>query len=123
MRAKDRRIAQLRATISEVEPIVALFMCNQGAVILDIREVEEISQGSPKGAMRIQRGFLELSIEDRVPNLEQQILLICASGLRSLFAADDLLRMGYLNVASVAGGFNEWTNGGLPFETPTNMGW
>ncbi len=121
MKAKDQRLAQLRATISEVAPKDALSMYNQGAVILDVRELDEVSQGSPKGALRIQRGFLELTIEEKVPDLDRQILLMCAGGSRSLFAADDLQRLGYLHVASVAGGFDKWKDAGLPFEIPPTL--
>jgi molybdopterin/thiamine biosynthesis adenylyltransferase/rhodanese-related sulfurtransferase len=121
MKAKDQRLAQLRATISEVGPKDALSMYNQGAVILDVRELDEVSQGSPKGALRIQRGFLELTIEEKVPDLDRQILLMCAGGSRSLFAADDLQRLGYLHVASVAGGFDKWKDAGLPFEIPPTL--
>jgi molybdopterin/thiamine biosynthesis adenylyltransferase/rhodanese-related sulfurtransferase len=121
MKAKDERLMKLRRTIPQIEPAEALSRQKQGAVIIDVRESDEISQGSPKGALRIQRGFLELNVEEKIPNLDQEIHLICAAGLRSLFAADDLQRMGYLHVASVEGGFDSWKDEGLPFEIPPTL--
>jgi molybdopterin/thiamine biosynthesis adenylyltransferase/rhodanese-related sulfurtransferase len=121
MKAKDQRLTQLRAAIPAVEPADALSMYDEGAVILDVRDAEEISQGSPKGALRITRGFLELTIEEKVPDLDRPILLMCAGGTRSLFAADDLQRLGYLHVHSVTGGFDKWKNEGLPFEIPPTL--
>ncbi len=118
MKAKDRRLAELKAQIPEVMPEDALAMKAQGATLLDVRENDEVAQGSPEGALRLGRGFLELRIEDAVADLDQPLLVMCAGGVRSLFAAETLSRMGYTNVKSVAGGFSRWKNNGLPFEMP-----
>lgn len=118
MKGKDRRLAELKNAIPEVLPEEALALHKQGAVLLDVREADEIANGSPKGALRIGRGFLELRIEDAVPELDQPVLVMCAGGVRSLFAAETLKHLGYRNVKSVAGGFNRWKNNGLPFEMP-----
>ncbi len=118
MKGKDRRLAELKNSIAEVTPEEALAAHKQGAVLLDVREVDEVAAGSPKGALRLNRGFLELRIEDKVPDLAQPILVMCAGGVRSLFAAETLKHLGYQDVKSVAGGFNRWKNGGLPFEMP-----
>jgi len=118
MKAKDRRLAELKKLIPEVSPDEALVLQKQGAVLLDVRETDEIANGSPKGALRMGRGFLELRIEDAVPELGQALLVMCAGGVRSLFAAETLQHLGYRNVKSVAGGFNRWKNNGLPFEIP-----
>ena len=118
MKAKDRRLAELKNAIPEVTPEEALALHKQGAVLLDVREADEIANGSPKGALRMGRGFLELRIEDAVPETDQALLVMCAGGVRSLFAAETLRQLGYRNVKSVAGGFNRWKNNGLPFEMP-----
>lgn len=118
MKAKDRRLAELRNAIPEVTPEEALSLHKQGAVLLDVREADEVANGSPKGALRMGRGFLELRIEDAVPDQDRQVLVMCAGGVRSLFAAETLRQLGYRNVKSVAGGFNRWKNNGLPFEMP-----
>jgi molybdopterin/thiamine biosynthesis adenylyltransferase/rhodanese-related sulfurtransferase len=122
MKAKDHKLAQLRQTTPMFVPVEALAMLKEGAVLIDVRELDEVSQGSPKGALRIQRGSLDLTIEDHVQDFDRQILLLCAGGTTlSLFAADDLTRLGYRNVASVKGGYNEWKGQGLPFEFPPTL--
>lgn len=118
MKAKDRRLAELRSVIPELTPGDALALQRQGAVLIDVRESDEVAQGSPQGAVRLAKSFLELRIEDAVPDSAQSILVMCAGGVRSLFAAEALSRMGYSDVRSVAGGFNRWKNEGLPFEIP-----
>ncbi len=118
MRAKDRRLAELRNTVPEVEPGEAYSLQQQGAVLVDVREGDEVANGSPKGALRLGRGFLELRIEEAVPDADRTLLVMCAGGTRSLFAADSLKKLGYNDVRSVAGGFNRWKNNGLSFEVP-----
>jgi molybdopterin/thiamine biosynthesis adenylyltransferase len=80
-----------------------------------------VAQGSPAGAQRIVRGFLELRIEDAVPDTDRTVLVMCAGGVRSLFAAEGLRRLGYRDVRSVAGGFNRWKSDGLPVEVPRTL--
>ena len=118
MKAKDRRLAELRSVISEITPEEAQRRREQGAILIDVREPDEVAQGSPQGATRIVRGFLELKIEDEVPDLHRPLLTLCAGGVRSLLAADNLLKLGYHDVTSVAGGFNAWKRASLPVETP-----
>jgi len=118
MNAKQRRLEELRSRIGEVEPEQALELKKEGAAIIDVREPDEIAQGSPVDALRLGRGFLELRIEEAVPDNNRALLVICAAGERSLFAADDLQRLGYSDVRSIAGGFNSWKNRGLAFEVP-----
>ncbi len=121
MRARDRRLSELKSAIPEITPAQAYELQRQGAALLDVREADEIAQGSPKGARRIGRGFLELRVEEQVPDTEQPVLLMCGSGMRSLFAADALRQLGYRNVHNVAGGFTRWKNEGLPFEIPHQL--
>ena len=118
MKARDRRLADLRSKVPEVTPREALDLQRSGAALLDVRDADEVARGSPGDALRLDRGFLELRIEDAVPDLERTLVVTCGSGQRSLFAADGLLRMGYRDVRSVAGGFNRWKDDGLPFEIP-----
>ncbi len=127
MSAKQKRLAELRASIPEVSATEAFQEQQQGAVLLDVREIDEISQGSPahteKGRThRVGRGFLELKIEEIAPDLDTPLLALCAGGTRSLFAADDLVKMGYSRVRSVAGGFSGWKKAGLPIEVPRTLG-
>lgn len=119
--ARERRLLDLRARIPEVSPGDAHAMQQQGAALVDVREKDEIAQGSPAGAHRLGRGFLELCVEEAIPDLDRPVLLMCGGGTRSLFAAEDLLRLGYRDVRSVVGGFTRWKNEGLPFELPLRL--
>lgn len=117
-KAKDQRLNELKAQIPEIAPKEAIALQRQGAALIDVRESDEIKQGSPAGAHRLGRGYLELRIEDAVPDTERTLLVMCAGGVRSLFAAETLTKLGYTDVRSIAGGFNRWKNDGLPFEIP-----
>lgn len=118
MALQERRLAALGETIPQVGPAVAAARQGAGAVLLDIREPDEVAQGSPRGATRLSRGFLEFRIEAIAPDPATELLVLCASGGRSLFVADALTRLGYRSVSSVAGGFKAWREAGLPIETP-----
>ena len=120
-RKSDRRLGELRQRIPELTPHQAYTMSGNGCVLIDIREPDEITAGSPPGATRIVRGFLELQIEDVVRDAATPVALLCAGGHRSLFAADDLRRMGFTDVYSVTGGFARWKNDGLPIEMPRTL--
>lgn len=120
--ARQKKLEQLRASVPEIDPAAAWERQQAGAAVLvDVREPEEVGQGSPAGAERIVRGFLELQIEDRVPDLGRPLMLLCAGGSRSLFASRDLLELGYRDVSSVRGGFNAWKEAGLPLEVPATL--
>lgn len=119
--ARQKKLAELRSTIPEVDPPAAFELQRGGAILIDVREPDEVTQGSPVGAERIVRGFLELQIEDRVPDLGRPLLLLCAGGSRSLFASRNLLDLGYRDVRSVRGGFNAWKAAGLPLELPASL--
>src|SRR2546425_6529188 len=121
MKAKDRRLAELKAAIPELMPAQALALQAQGAALIDVREADEISQGSPLGAYRLGRGYLELRIEDAVPDFTRPLVTMCNGGTRSLFAAEDLKRLGYQQLYSMTGGLARWKNEGLPFEIPSSL--
>ena len=120
MGARDR-LAELKARIPEVTPREALALQSRGAVLVDVREADEIVQGTPPGALRLGRGFLELRIEQAVPDPQRPLVLMCGSGTRSLFAAEDVARLGYRSVSSMAGGFTRWKHEGLPVEQPPSL--
>jgi len=122
MSASSKRLNQIKAVIPEVAPDEALELQEDGAILIDVREPDEVAQGSPEDALRIVRGFLELKIEKEVPDFDTPLLVMCAGGLRSLFAAENLTQMGYNDVKSVAGGFNGWKNHGLPVDVPEMLG-
>ncbi|MCH7824168.1 MAG: molybdopterin-synthase adenylyltransferase MoeB [Acidobacteria bacterium] len=118
MSVKKRRLEELRRTIEEVTPEDAWGLHKQGAALIDVREPDEVAGGIAVGARHIVRGFLELKIEDAVPDTGTPLLIMCASGARSLFAAEDLRNLGYDDVKSIVGGFGRWKDDGLPVEVP-----
>ncbi len=122
MSRKDQRIAELKHVIAEVAPAQAFELQRRGAVLIDVREPDEVAGGSPPGALRVVRGFLELRVEQAVPDADTRVLVMCAGGVRSLFAAEGLQRLGYRDVSSVAGGFTAWKDAGLPVEVPDALG-
>jgi molybdopterin/thiamine biosynthesis adenylyltransferase/rhodanese-related sulfurtransferase len=90
----------------------------QAPVLIDIRERDEYEQGFIPSANWIPRGFLELKIEDLVPDRDSEIVVYCAGGVRSALGARSLSELGYTRVSSMAGGFRSWKNAGYPFERP-----
>ncbi len=121
MSFKQKRLAELRQQILEVTPVEAFGLQQDGAVLVDVREPDEVAHGYPAGAEPIVRGFLELRIEEKIADATTPILVMCAGGSRSLLAADDLRRLGYDDVRSVAGGFDRWTSEGLPVTVPRGL--
>jgi molybdopterin/thiamine biosynthesis adenylyltransferase/rhodanese-related sulfurtransferase len=88
-------------------------------LFLDVREREEWDEGHLPGARHIPRGWLESRIEQAVPDRGRPIVIYCAAGNRSAFAAKTLEELGYQDVASLAGGINDWKRHGYPLEVPT----
>ena len=86
-----------------------------GTVLIDVREPDEWRQGHIPQAVGISRGFLELRIEEKVPDHKTPIIVQCASGTRSLLAARTLRELGYENIYNLTGGFNSWKDRGLPW--------
>lgn len=121
MSARERRLAELKARIPEVTPREALALQARGAALVDVREADEIAQGTAPGALPLGRGFLELRIEQAVPDPQRPLVVMCGSGVRSLFAAEDLARLGYGSVSSMAGGFTRWKGEGLPVARPSAL--
>lgn len=111
---REAWLGTLHQHVVEIAPTEALACQVRGALLLDVREESERIVGMPAGALGLSRGFLELRIEQAEPDRDRLILTLCGSGQRSLFAAESLQRMGYRNVASVAGGYGRWKSEGLP---------
>ncbi len=81
-------------------------------VLLDVREREEYREGHLEGAISLPRGFLEMRVEEVVPDKKTPIVAYCAGGVRSLMAARTLKEMGYEKVVSMAGGYTAWKGAG-----------
>ena len=80
--------------------------------LLDVREREEYREGHLDGALSLPRGFLEMRVEETVPDKSAPVIAYCAGGVRSLIAARTLKEMGYENVVSMSGGYTAWKNAG-----------
>ncbi|HTY53580.1 MAG TPA: ThiF family adenylyltransferase, partial [Candidatus Binataceae bacterium] len=107
---------EARAEIKQIAVEEARQMLEKpGTVVLDVRESDEWRQGHLPQALGIPRGFLELRVEEKVPDRKTAIIVQCASGTRSLLAARNLREMGYENLYNLQGGFNAWKEKGLPW--------
>jgi molybdopterin/thiamine biosynthesis adenylyltransferase/rhodanese-related sulfurtransferase len=91
------------------------------ALFLDVREPDEYEQGAIPGALHIARGVLETQVENKVPNKTEPIVVYCAGGARSAFAAQSLQLLGYEDVTSMEGGFGKWKNEGRPWKIPQTL--
>ncbi|HXW90676.1 MAG TPA: rhodanese-like domain-containing protein [Terriglobales bacterium] len=85
-------------------------------LLIDVREESEYAKDHLPGAMHLGKGIIERDIEVHVPEPNTPIVLYCGGGFRSALAADNLQRMGYRNVISMAGGIRGWREQGLPLE-------
>jgi rhodanese-related sulfurtransferase len=84
--------------------------------LIDTREDDEWRAGHAPGSEHIGRGVIERDIVAKAPNKDEELILYCGGGFRSALAADNLMRMGYTRVFSLAGGWREWNERGLPTE-------
>ena len=78
------------------------------ATVIDVREESEWNAGHVRGAKHLGRGIIERDIEQQIPDKNAELILYCGGGFRSALAADNLLKMGYRNVSSMAGGWRAW---------------
>ena len=109
-------LAAARRTVRELTPHQV--QESGGRVLIDVREQDESDEGYIPGAVHLSKGYIELRIEDTVPDRSTPITLYCAAGIRSLLAARALGEIGYQDVASMAGGFGGWKDAGLHFIVP-----
>jgi molybdopterin/thiamine biosynthesis adenylyltransferase/rhodanese-related sulfurtransferase len=115
-------LAATKQAIREVDTAEAEeIRSRQGAVVLDVREPDEFEQGAIPGALHIARGNLESNVESRITDHTVPVAIICASGVRSAFAAKTLTDLGYTDVVSVKGGFNKWKDEGREWSTPRKL--
>lgn len=96
---------------AEVEGIVPSSVDERmslGAIALDIRDPDEHANGHIEGSINISRGKLEMLIEDRIPDLNIEILCYCNANNRGSLSASSLKSMGYVNAKYILGGLNEY---------------
>src|SRR2546428_12266120 len=99
-------LGETRSEITEASPEEAKKRVDADeALLIDVREKDEWTQGHAPRSLFIPRGFLELRVEEKVPDKKTPIVVYCAGGTRSLLAARSLKELGYQSVASMSGGF------------------
>lgn len=99
-----------KGNVREVSVADALRRIADGAMLIDVREDNEFAEGHAGGARHMGRGIIERDIVQTFPDKTTEILLYCGGGYRSALAADNLQRMGYTNVWSMAGGWAAWND-------------
>lgn len=112
--------SRIRAEIEETSPEVVLARLQAGErfELLDVREQDEVQHGLVPGAHHLSRAHFESRVEDVLPDKSAEIVVYCASGVRSAFAAKTLKELGYKNVSNMMGGFNRWKDLGFDFSMP-----
>jgi sulfur-carrier protein adenylyltransferase/sulfurtransferase len=111
-----------KARIREIDTAGAADQVSRpDTVVLDVREPDEYEQGALPGALHIPRGHLESQVEGKILDHDAHIVVYCAGGTRSAFAADTLTELGYRDVTSMAGGFNKWKDEGRDWRTPASL--
>lgn len=112
-------LAKAKSEIVEIDTQQAQARIEAGNVlVLDVREPDEYDQGALPNALHIPRGHLEAQIEGRATDRDQTIVVYCAGGVRSAFAARTLQELGYTDVLSMEGGFGKWKDEGRAWKQP-----
>jgi rhodanese-related sulfurtransferase len=111
-----RLVDDAKSRVLEVNVEQTLERVRAGARLIDVREDNEWQRGHAAGAEHMGRGIIERDIETAVPDHSAELILYCGGGYRSALAADNLQRMGYANVYSLAGGWKAWQDAGAPVE-------
>jgi molybdopterin/thiamine biosynthesis adenylyltransferase/rhodanese-related sulfurtransferase len=109
---------EAKQQIDEVDTATAEQLVADGALLLDVREADEFEQGAVPGSVFIPRGHLEGQVEGRLTDKAAKVVVMCAGGVRSAFAARTLGELGYTDVVSMAGGFNKWKDEGRDWRRP-----
>jgi molybdopterin/thiamine biosynthesis adenylyltransferase/rhodanese-related sulfurtransferase len=115
-------LQQIKGEIDEIDSSRAReLLAEADAAVVDVRERDEWEEGHIPGAVHIPRGSLESRIEGAVPDRTRTLVVYCAGGSRSAFAAKTLEELGYEHVLSLTGGFTDWKRNGFPFELPRTL--
>lgn len=120
MKTAHDLVAQAKSTVHEVSLQEAEQAIQEADVLLDVREADEYAAGHMPGAVLVPRGLLEfkLSGTPALSGRDLKVVLYCKTSGRAALAAQTMLTMGYLNVTSIAGGFDAWAAAGKPVVKP-----
>jgi rhodanese-related sulfurtransferase len=108
--------AKTRIKEMDIDQLKTLQSSGEKFTLVDVREDNEWTAGHAAGALHLSKGVIERDIESKVAQKDAKLVLYCGSGSRSALAADSLIKMGYTNVFSLAGGINGYKAAGLPTE-------
>ncbi len=115
-------LRQVKSEIEEIDPSEVKELLDEGVVVVDVRETEEVAAGHLPGARHVPRSYLESRIEGIVPDRFANVILYCASGVRSAYAARTLSEdLGYRNVKSMTGGIVLWKDRGYEVVVPKTL--
>jgi rhodanese-related sulfurtransferase len=110
-------LRKVKSQIDEVDPAEVAELIDEGVAVVDVREAEEYAISHLPGAKHVPRSYLESRIEGVVPDRSTQVILYCASGNRSAYAARTLKdELGYTHVRSMTGGITLWKDRGYEVE-------
>jgi rhodanese-related sulfurtransferase len=107
-------VNEAKKEIKEIDPAELKRMQQSSSEfkLIDVREPDEVAQGSIAGAVAVPRGQLEYKIDTITTDKSEPIVCYCGGGGRSALAAQNLKRMGFKNVMSLAGGYKGWKAAG-----------
>jgi len=105
-----------RSRVKEISVEETLKKVKNGANLIDVREDNEWNDGHAEGAIHLGRGIIERDIVGKFPDKNADLILYCGGGYRSALAADNLQKMGYTNMLSMAGGWTAWQEANAPTE-------
>lgn len=108
--------SEAKSRVREVSVEQARERIKTGANLIDVREDNEWNEARAKGATHIARGVIERDIVGKFPDKDTELILYCGGGYRSALAADNIQKMGYRNVFSMAGGWAAWKDANAPTE-------
>ena len=114
-------LSSAKSEIVEISTDEAAERIAAGHLILDVREPDEYEEGALEGVIHIPRGHLEAQIENRIVDKSLPVVIYCAGGVRSAFAAKTMQELGYEQVASMDGGFGRWKDEGRSWRHPASL--
>lgn len=112
------RQAKETAALLGPEQVHDMLSKGEPAVLVDVREADEWRAGYIPGAVHIPRGFLEMQVDENLPDKDAPLVVYCAGGNRSPLAAVTLEQLGYTNVKVMARGYSGWRNLGFEVLNP-----
>lgn len=121
MKTASDLVMEAKQSIDEVSVEASADAIANAQLLLDVREPDGYLGGHLAGAINVPRGMLEfrMSAAPEFGPRDLKIVLYCKTSGRAALAAQALKQMGYLNVTSIAGGYDAWVDAGKPVEKPT----